>query len=1155
MLNMIHRYPGVQPFRKEQAHLFFGRAEDTERLFDLILLEKLVVLFGKSGYGKSSLLNAGILPRIEEASAKGRQRYLAVQVRFNAWNGRDTLLEKFIFHCSNDLEKHRTESVSPQAIQGVPESLWSLLKFARLGPDTTFILLFDQFEEFFTYPEVQQQEFKRQLAELLYADVPTYVKQNEDRHSPEEIAFLREKMDVKTVFSIRADRMSDLDRLKDKLPAILHKRRELQALSTTQAREALVEPARKTGDFLSQPFDWSEKALSRILDEFSHDKQGREVGVEAFLLQVLAQNVENQIIRGEIADRDGNGTPDVSPEDLPADLSNIFSEYYHNKINELPESQRLPARVLIEEGLVFASAEGDARRLSMDADVLMQQSGADHELLKALEDTFLLRREVNTTGGWNYELSHDTLLKPVLDWREERRGEEQRELERLEAEKALARATELEALAAAERQRAEAAERLKNEAVAARQHAETAKRKAQKMTFFAIGLAILASLASVFAVLKTREAQAAKETAETAEQKATAVLDKIYFYQDRFGLDYDKGADRYGFIDKNLTTKIAFQYEEALPFEASGFAKVKREGAYFFIDTLGQEYPLATELSQLSPAITALDLRGKGLREIPDTVWKSVQLKVLWLSSNQLQSLPTQIGGLKKLQSLDLGSNQLQSLPGAIGGLKNLKSLYLYTNQLQSLPEDIGALKSLQSLVLRFNQLQSLPRTIGELKNLQSLYLSFNPIQILPEEIGELKNLQLLDLGSTQLQSLPGAIGELKNLQSLDLSRNKLQSLPGAIGELKNLQSLYLSRNKLQILPGQIGELTSLQSLNLGGNQLQNLPGEIGELTSLQSLNLGGNQLQNLPGEIGELTSLQSLNLSGNQLQNLPREIGELKSLRSLNLNGNPLQILPEKICELKSLQSLNLSNNQLQSLPEEIGELKGLQSLDLGVNQLQSLPGEIGALKNLQSLDLSGNNLKTLPIAVLGQMPNLKEIILASESGTNPLPDAAVATLRAAMPWCNIEPTSFFEEGEQYEEERKQYEAATKKGEVTLKSKPNDMNAQKAVAGTYNNLGWYQLLTGQFSEAENSIRRGLALDATNIYLLANLAPALLLQGKTAEAIQEYEKWKDQPFGKNNLPYYRDAFLQDLAELESAADIIPEARAADVAAVRKLLGE
>ncbi|MBK8194997.1 MAG: hypothetical protein IPK76_17970 [Lewinellaceae bacterium] len=60
------RYPGVRPFETSEKHLFFGRSRDIEELYDLILLERLTVLFAKSGYGKSSLLKAGVIPRFTD---------------------------------------------------------------------------------------------------------------------------------------------------------------------------------------------------------------------------------------------------------------------------------------------------------------------------------------------------------------------------------------------------------------------------------------------------------------------------------------------------------------------------------------------------------------------------------------------------------------------------------------------------------------------------------------------------------------------------------------------------------------------------------------------------------------------------------------------------------------------------------------------------------------------------------------------------------------------------------------------------------------------------------------------------------------------------------------------------------------------------------
>ncbi len=61
---MNYRYPGPQSFTEEDEQLFFGRNRETKALYDLIMVQPLVVLFAKSGMGKTSLLQAGIIPRL-----------------------------------------------------------------------------------------------------------------------------------------------------------------------------------------------------------------------------------------------------------------------------------------------------------------------------------------------------------------------------------------------------------------------------------------------------------------------------------------------------------------------------------------------------------------------------------------------------------------------------------------------------------------------------------------------------------------------------------------------------------------------------------------------------------------------------------------------------------------------------------------------------------------------------------------------------------------------------------------------------------------------------------------------------------------------------------------------------------------------------------
>lgn len=419
----LFRFPGVQPFSGAQKDIFFGRDNDREALLSLVLLERLVVLFGKSGYGKSSLLNAGLAPDLLGENRRNRRVYVPVFVRFNAYAGHEAgeWLDTFTFHLDRQTPPLPAEEQAARAF--LPHTLWGELKRRHSGPNEVFVLIFDQFEELFTYPKAQQEAFKHQLADLLYASIPEYVEQHEDDHTPEEAALMTRNMEVKSVLSIRADRLSELDRLKDKLPVILHKRYELRSLTPAQAREALEKPAALPDlsaglAFLSPAFDWQPGALEKILSDLSRDNQGRNTGgIEAFQLQILAQNIENRVTKGEIVDHDGNGRPDVTVADLPA-VERLYEDFYENALQQLSATERKKTRRLVEEGLIF---ELDKQRINLHEKLILRDYSVDGELVQKLIGLRLVRAEPSSSGGHNVELSHDAFIAPILNAAQKRK--------------------------------------------------------------------------------------------------------------------------------------------------------------------------------------------------------------------------------------------------------------------------------------------------------------------------------------------------------------------------------------------------------------------------------------------------------------------------------------------------------------------------------------------------------------------------------------------------------------------------------------------------------------------------------------------------------------------------------------------------------------
>lgn len=486
-----YRYPGVKPFETTEQDLFFGRDRDIEDLLDLIWLEKLVVLFGKSGYGKSSLLNAGILPRLEQI--------FPVVVRFGSYVEGQTLTP--LDHLRLKTDEILTNNPAGDFLDTLrlPKTIWLQLKRKQTRRQRRFIFVFDQFEEFFSYPMAEQYAFKEQLAELLYTEIPQAVRNLAETQNAEQQSFIATPFDVKVIYAIRADRMSLLDSMKDKLPAILNKRYELKGLTTEQARQAIMQPAGIVDDrFDTPPFEYSETALSKILTELSI---GENKGIEAFQLQILCEHIESEVRNGKIRDRDGNGLPDITESELP-EMSSLYENYYHRKLKELDLSVRQAAQMVIESGLIVEDLHtGEGRRMSVDSLALVKMfhaSGVTEDLLKALANTFLIRPELNTVGGVSYEVSHDTLVAPILKSKAVRKAED----ERLES---IRKQQEVEQKA--------------HEEAAKREEAERQRRQARLLAVAAAVGLVLALVAMLLAFSAQRKAQKALDEKIEADRK------------------------------------------------------------------------------------------------------------------------------------------------------------------------------------------------------------------------------------------------------------------------------------------------------------------------------------------------------------------------------------------------------------------------------------------------------------------------------------------------------------------------------------------------------------------------------------------------------------------------------------------------------------
>lgn len=434
---MKYRYPGIRSFTREDEALFFGRKNDEERLYKLIRLEKLAVLYGKSGYGKSSLLQAKIIPRLESETD-----FVAIPVRFYGFNANFEAQLSPIQRTVEALKACWNKLQIPIGGNSwvdrlIPEegSLW--YHFKKLQTDSRrhrFVLVFDQFEEIFTYPEQAILQFRAQLADLLFVQIPQSFRNVYDNSpvvesmSDEDISLFFEDLDVRVMFSIRSDYMHLMNRLKDYLPQVLRHCYELDALSIEQAKEAIVGPAQLSvpvGETDSTPsFQYSPEALQLLLNFLG--KEGKEK-IESFQLQLICRHIEERFVMQMGKTRIEEADFGTYYEERLHYLSDVNRNYYQDCISKLPLEKQEVARLIVEAELVTPE---DKRRITADGGMLVSRykvRGADSVLLEALKDTYLLRAEA-TPRGTAYELSHDALVEPILRARAEREQIEAREL-------------------------------------------------------------------------------------------------------------------------------------------------------------------------------------------------------------------------------------------------------------------------------------------------------------------------------------------------------------------------------------------------------------------------------------------------------------------------------------------------------------------------------------------------------------------------------------------------------------------------------------------------------------------------------------------------------------------------------------------------------
>jgi len=352
-------YRALLEYDIDHVAWFYGRSAATTDLLERLQRSALTVLHAESGAGKTSLLKAGIVPRLLAAG------HMPLYIRPYQTPGHYAVKRALL----------------PQLEQTPTLAITSLHDFMRRVADLLngqqVIVLIDQFEELFTVQEARSRmEFIYELAPCLEDDL----------------------LPVRWLWALRGEWLTQLGTFRPTIKNPFGNEYLLRALTTEEAHEVIVEPVSRLG------MTYEEGLVSQLIADLGEQE------ITPAQLQLVCSALFDE--RGQTATITGGLYASLGG------VSGILRNHLTRVLKrDVPHDQRQAARQLLE-----ALVTSEKRRTLRTQEDLIAELGLEDippEIVEAvlgqLVDSRLLR--VDEIGDDQsiiaYELAHDYLLDEI----------------------------------------------------------------------------------------------------------------------------------------------------------------------------------------------------------------------------------------------------------------------------------------------------------------------------------------------------------------------------------------------------------------------------------------------------------------------------------------------------------------------------------------------------------------------------------------------------------------------------------------------------------------------------------------------------------------------------------------------------------------------
>jgi HEAT repeat protein len=369
------RNPFLELFPYEEAHTeyFFGREKEITEVVERVYQHNLILLYGESGVGKTSLIQAGISPILRDEGVIVVNKTVGTN-----FNSRDLLS---VVQSALPESSQFDSTIDEEEIDSCYENLVTVAEELR-KLDQRLVVFLDQFETIF-------QGSNQNLEELghIFSLISSVIKKYRS---------------ITFVFSLRSDYLDNLGVWTNeyRIPELWQNSYPIRKFSMSQVTEVL------------------NKAPVSVSAEFSED-----------LVQIIANDLQNldrgriyppnlQIVANKVFDEARSATP-TQTDRLIIRLENyeavggtegILESFLDDKLAEFGSNREIAHKVLLS----FVRATG--RRIAVSESELSKIFSMPLETLRPIIVGLIKSRLVKPTDTPDvYELVHDVVAQKVLE--------------------------------------------------------------------------------------------------------------------------------------------------------------------------------------------------------------------------------------------------------------------------------------------------------------------------------------------------------------------------------------------------------------------------------------------------------------------------------------------------------------------------------------------------------------------------------------------------------------------------------------------------------------------------------------------------------------------------------------------------------------------